>query len=42
MPTRYGVRIAAMTKLLDQAVDAVRPLPPEEQDDIARTLLSVT
>jgi hypothetical protein len=25
-----------MTKLLDQAIEAVRVLPPEEQDDIAR------
>lgn len=28
-----------MTKLLDQAVDAVRRLSPDEQDDIARALL---
>jgi hypothetical protein len=29
----------AMTKLLDQAVAAVRRLPPEEQDDIARAVM---
>ncbi len=28
-----------MTKLLDQAIEAVRVLPPGEQDDIARLLL---
>ncbi|WP_425457251.1 hypothetical protein [Blastochloris sulfoviridis] len=28
-----------MTKLLDQAFDAARALPPAEQDDIARVLL---
>ena len=28
-----------MTKLLDKAIDAVRVLPPEEQDEIARTML---
>ena len=31
-----------MTKLLDQAIAAVRVLPPEEQDDIARLLLQLT
>jgi hypothetical protein len=31
-----------MTKLLDQAIEAVRVLPPEEQDDIARLLLQIT
>jgi hypothetical protein len=31
-----------MTKLLDQAIEAVRVLPPEEQDDIARLLLQLT
>ena len=31
-----------MTKLLDQAIEAVRILPPEEQDDIARLLLQLT
>lgn len=29
-----------MTKLLDQAVEAVRALPPEQQDDAARGLLT--
>jgi hypothetical protein len=28
-----------MTKLLDQAVEAARRLPPEAQDDIARLVL---
>jgi hypothetical protein len=31
-----------MTKLLDQAIEAVRVLPTEEQDDIARLLLQLT
>lgn len=30
-----------MTKLLEQAVDAVRSLPPEMQDDLARLLLQL-
>ena len=29
----------AMTKLLEQAVEAARALPPESQDDIARIVL---
>ena len=28
-----------MTKLLEQAVEAARALPPESQDDIARVVL---
>lgn len=28
-----------MTKLLDQAIEAVRRLPADTQDDIARTIL---
>jgi hypothetical protein len=28
-----------MTKLLDQALEAVRVLPPDAQDDIARLIL---
>ena len=28
-----------MTKLLDQALDAARSLPPDAQDDIARVVL---
>jgi predicted transcriptional regulator len=28
-----------MTKLLEQALEAVRRLPPESQDEIARTIL---
>jgi predicted transcriptional regulator len=30
-----------MTKLLEQAVEVVRDLPPEVQDDLARTLLQL-
>ncbi len=30
-----------MTKILDQAIDAVRSLSPEEQDDIAREMRSL-
>jgi hypothetical protein len=30
-----------MTKLLDQAIERVRALPPETQDDFARVLLSL-
>ena len=30
-----------MTKLLDQALEAVRVLPPEAQDDIARLVLQL-
>ncbi len=30
-----------MTKLLDEAVNAVRRLPPEMQDEIARAMLAL-
>jgi hypothetical protein len=30
-----------MTTLLDQALEAVRVLPPDEQDDIARIILQL-
>jgi hypothetical protein len=30
-----------MTKLLEQAVETVRALPPETQDDLARVLLQL-
>jgi hypothetical protein len=30
-----------MSKLLDQALDAVRQLPPDSQDHIARAMLSL-
>jgi hypothetical protein len=33
--------IALMTKLLDQALEAVRDLPPDVQDDIARIVLEL-
>ena len=31
-----------MTKLLDQALDAARKLPPDEQDEIAHVVLRLT
>jgi hypothetical protein len=31
-----------MTKLLDQAIEAARNLPPDEQDDIANVVLRLT
>jgi len=31
-----------MTKLLDQALEAARGLPPDAQDDIARVILRLT
>jgi hypothetical protein len=33
--------LADMTKLLDQALEVVRGLPPEAQDDVARILLEL-
>ena len=33
---------ALMTKLLDQALKAVRGLPPDVQDNIARVMLQLT
>ena len=30
-----------MTKLLEQALEAVRRLPPDDQDEIARAILSL-
>ncbi|MFZ1104984.1 MAG: hypothetical protein WAN86_19390 [Hyphomicrobiaceae bacterium] len=30
-----------MTKLLTKALDALRHLPPDEQDEIARTILAL-
>jgi len=33
--------IAAMTKLLDEAVEAVRRLPSDDQDDIARAIMQL-
>jgi hypothetical protein len=30
-----------MTKLLQQAIEAARRLPPEEQDDIARAIIQL-
>jgi hypothetical protein len=31
-----------MTKLLDQAIETARALPPDVQDDIARVVLQLT
>ena len=31
-----------MTKLLDQALEAVRLLPPDDQDEIARVIMRLT
>lgn len=31
-----------MTKLLDMALDAVRRLPPDSQDEIARAMLTLS
>jgi len=31
-----------MTKLLDQALEAVRRLPPRDQDEIARVIMRLT
>jgi hypothetical protein len=33
------VYVAAMTKLLEQALEAVRRLPPDSQDEIAHAML---
>jgi hypothetical protein len=33
--------VLIVTKLLDQALEAVRRLPPDSQDDIARAMLSM-
>jgi hypothetical protein len=34
--------IATMTKLLDEALEAVRRLPSRDQDDIARAIMQLT
>jgi hypothetical protein len=33
--------MTAMTKLLDQALEAVRLLPPHDQDEIARVIMQL-
>jgi hypothetical protein len=38
---RGKVYLLSMTKLLEQAVETVRGLPPEMQDDLARVLLQL-
>src|ERR1700730_9637799 len=38
---RAKAYLSIMTKLLEQAVDAVRGLPPEIQDELARMLLQL-
>jgi hypothetical protein len=35
------LNLSTMTKLLEHAVDSVRALPPEVQDELARLLLQV-
>jgi hypothetical protein len=40
-PHRGKVYLSAMTKLLEQAIETVRGLPPEIQDDFARILLQL-
>ena len=37
----YPTYIVAMTKLLDEAVEAVRRLPSDDQDDIARAIMQL-
>jgi len=42
LPRRKGTAyLSTMTKLLEQAVDSVRALPAEVQDELARLLLQV-
>ena len=42
LPSRWGnAYLSTMTKLLEHAVDSVRALPPEVQDELARLLLQV-
>jgi hypothetical protein len=42
LPSRGGnAYLSTMTKLLEHAVDSVRALPPEVQDELARLLLQV-
>jgi DNA-binding transcriptional regulator YdaS (Cro superfamily) len=36
-----GTYLGAMTKLLEQALEAVRRLPPDSQDQIALAMLSL-
>lgn len=38
---RFQPYIATMTKLLDEAVEAVRRLPSDDQDDIARAIIQL-
>jgi hypothetical protein len=38
---RAGPYIVAMTKLLDEAVEVVRRLPSNDQDDIARAIIQL-
>ncbi len=40
--TPANVIVAAMTKLLDQALEAVRLLPPSDRDEIARIIMQLT
>src|SRR5436309_10558938 len=38
----FGSYLARMTKLLEKAFEAVRRLPPDSQDQIARAMLTLT
>jgi hypothetical protein len=40
-PARWHI-IAAMTKLLDKALEVVRRLPSDSQDEIARAMLTLS
>ena len=40
-PAEQGLIFGAMTKLLDQAVEAVRRLPAGDQDEIARAIMEL-
>jgi hypothetical protein len=39
---RWKLNIRTMTKLLEKALEAVRKLPPDSQDQIAQAMLTMT
>lgn len=39
--SQNGCYIIEMTKLLEQAIETARRLPPDEQDDIARAIMQL-
>jgi hypothetical protein len=41
MPSVRTLRLPPMTKLLEQALEAVRRLPADSQDEIARAMLQL-